>query len=147
MDKIHIASKEDEIRACYPVMVQLRSHLTEQAFVSKVLSQMDDGYRLVYLIIDDRISACAGYRIGTNLAWGKYLYVDDLITDESRRSKGLGKTLFNWLLEQAKQNGCAQLHLDSGLKRMSAHRFYERENMIKAGYHFVIEIVPDASPE
>ena len=36
--------------------------------------------------------------------------------------------------------GCAQLHLDSGVQREKAHRFYFREGMGVNAYHFRIEL-------
>ena len=31
---------------------------------------------------------------------------------------------------------CRQLHLDSGIQREETHRFYEREGISRAGFHF-----------
>ena len=78
----------------------------------------------------------AGFRIGESLAWGRFLYIDDLVTLSSRRSRGFGAALLSWLVEFATKEGCDQLHLDSGIQRKDAHRFYEREGMQLAGYHF-----------
>jgi hypothetical protein len=45
--------------------------------------------------------------------------------------------LLEWLRTHAVDQGCGQLHLDSGLQREAAHRFYEHEGMTKGGFHFV----------
>lgn len=37
---------------------------------------------------------------------------------------------------EAEREGRDQMHLDSGLQRLDAHRFYEREGVKKTGYHF-----------
>ncbi len=68
--------------------------------------------------------AAAGFRIGENLASGKHLYIDDLVTLPAVRSKGYGAALLAWLVELAKSEGAQQLHLDSGTERIDAHRFY-----------------------
>ena len=101
---------------------------------------MEEGYRLVAVLLDEQVAAVAGYRISKNLAWGKYLYVEDFITDQQHRSSGLGKSLLSWLHIEAKNNGCSQLHLDSGSQRLNAHRFYERENMTFASHHYVSQL-------
>jgi len=67
---------------------------------------------------------------------GRILYVDDLSTDEQHRSKGYGKLLLDWLKAEAKAHGCEQLHLDSGVQRERAHRFYCREGLTICCYHF-----------
>ena len=45
-----------------------------------------------------------------------------------------------WLIQQAAEEGCAALHLDSGVQRKDAHRFYLREGMTLASYHFKISV-------
>jgi len=137
---ISIAQTEDELRECFPVMHQLRPHLGENEFIERVQNQAQYSYKVAYLKDETQVVAVTGYRISHGLAWGKFLYVDDLVTDENQRSKGYGKQMLDWLTEQAKQQNCDQLHLDSGMQRKDAHRFYDRENMTRAGYHFSIEL-------
>lgn len=131
-----IVQTEAEIEACYPVMHELRPHLSKEEFVSRVLEQRRQGYELAYVEEDGQPVALAGYRVGQNLAWGKFLYVDDLVTASAHRSRGHGATLLRWLREQAAARGCDQLHLDSGVQRLDAHRFYQREGMQISSYHF-----------
>ena len=74
------------------------------------------------------------------LAFGKLMYVDDLITANNDRSKKYGGNLFDWLVEHAKTNGCVQLHLDSGVHRFSAHRFYLTKRMEISSHHFSLKL-------
>jgi GNAT superfamily N-acetyltransferase len=131
-----IAETEAEIEACYPVMHELRPSLSKEEFVSRVQAQRKQGYELAYVEEEGQPVAIAGYRVGQNLAWGKFLYVDDLVTASEYRSRGHGATLLRWLQEQAVARGCDQLHLDSGVQRLDAHRFYQREGMEISSYHF-----------
>ena len=71
---------------------------------------------------------------------GKTLYVDDLNTDEARRSRGHGKMLMDWLKREAKDRQCLQLQLDSGVQREQTHRFYFREGLTINSYHFRIDL-------
>lgn len=133
---IHIAKTDAEITACYPVMRELRAHLEADRFLAQVRAQESRGYQLAYTVRPEGVVAVAGFRICENLAWGRFLYVDDLVTLPSHRSQGIGGELLAWLREHAVNEGCGQLHLDSGIQRKDAHRFYEREGMSIAGYHF-----------
>ena len=83
MAEIRLARSDDEIRACYPVISQLRSHVGREEFLEHVRRQADEGYRLAFLEIDGRPATVAGYRILHQLVAGKVLYVDDLVTDEA----------------------------------------------------------------
>jgi GNAT superfamily N-acetyltransferase len=122
-------------------MSQLRCHLTEQEYVDAVLRQQQNSpYQLAALIEDGRTCCLAGYRISECLAWGKFLYVDDLVSEGSSRSRNHGKEMMQWLAEEARRNGCKQLHLDSGVQRHGAHRFYLRERMDITCYHFALAV-------
>jgi len=134
---IQLANTDKEIQACFPVMYELRPHLTADEFIQRVRQQEKAGYSLVFLSQQENIPlALAGFRIGENLAWGKFLYVDDWVTLPKHRSQGYGAQLFMWLKEYGVKQGCQQLHLDSGLQRLEAHRFYEQQHIKKTGFHF-----------
>jgi len=141
MDMVIKNNESDkDIQDCFPVMSQLRPHLIAEQFVAQVREQMRDGYRLACVIQDGEVVAVAGYRISRCLSWGKYLYVDDLVTDAARRSQGFGKVLLAWLVEEARHQGCQEFHLDSGVQRKDAHRFYAREGMALLAYHYKLAI-------
>ena len=133
---IRIAHDEEEVRQCYRVMKQLRTHLSESEYQHQVQMQRGEGYAVVYLEEEGVIKSVAGYRIMHTLAWGKCLYVDDLVTESSERSKGYGKQLFEWLVRVARDAGCDQFHLDSGVQRFGAHKFYLGMNMQIRSHHF-----------
>ncbi|MDF1645034.1 MAG: GNAT family N-acetyltransferase [Pseudomonadales bacterium] len=134
--KIQIAETDQQIDACYPVMQELRDHLKKETFVTRVRYQQSSGYLLAFLKDDGIVAAVSGFRIGENLAWGRFLYIDDLVTAQRYRSHGYGSRLLAWLKDYAKQQQCDQLHLDSGLQRVDAHRFYLREGLPKTSFHF-----------
>ena len=64
------------------------------------------------------------------------MYVDDLVTDETQRSRGVGRTLLNYLQDVARKAGCEQFTLDSGTHREQAHKFFFREGMVIASFNF-----------
>jgi GNAT superfamily N-acetyltransferase len=133
---IEPADSIEQIRRCYAVMRELRPHLAESEFVDRVRRQQAHGYRLVCMTETGEPVAVAGFRLLENLAWGRFLYVDDLVTRADRRSEGHGRTLLAWLHDLARREGCQELHLDSGVQRVDAHRFYAREGMDMTSYHY-----------
>ena len=135
------ADTDAAIEACFPVLVQLRPHLTPESLLARVRRQQTEGYRLVARRNGDgTVVACAGYRFLNLLHRGKVLYVDDLVTDERARSAGHGHALMEWLLAEARSAGCDELQLDSGTHRHDAHRFYFREGMHISCYHFSLTL-------
>jgi GNAT superfamily N-acetyltransferase len=142
-------SDEAALAAAWPVMAQLRPNLADAGeFARRVRQQMiDEGYRLVAADDGDgRPRALAGFRIQTMLWRGRSLYVDDLVTDAAVRSGGYGKALFEWLVAEGRRLGCAQLHLDSGVQRFDAHRFYLRQRMAIVGHHFSLSLDERPAP-
>src|SRR5687767_10759507 len=136
MDILPLKTHE-QIANSFPLMSELRRHLDAAAFTAAVARMQKQGYQLAGLF-DPDLRALAGYRFFEMLAMGTVLYVDDLVTAAKHRSKGYGGQLLDWLLAEAKRHGCAYLELDSGVKRLDAHRFYERHGMQKAAFHFSI---------
>jgi GNAT superfamily N-acetyltransferase len=143
MSKIDIglASTPEEIRRCHPVMCELRTQFTDpEKFVERVQRQQRDGYLLAFLEVEGEVRAVAGYRFLESLFAGKFLYVDDLVTAVRDRSLGFGGQLLDWLIKQAREHGCENLELDSGVQRFDAHRFYLLKRMNISSYHFRIKV-------
>ena len=144
---VELARNDEEIASCYPVMRELRPHIAESDFVPRVRQQQGSGYQLAYVTRAGRPVAAAGFRLGQTLAWGRFLYVDDLVTLPSERSQGHGAVLLRWLEERAQEAGCDELHLDSGVQREDAHRFYRRQGLEVSSYHFGRKLTPAEASE
>jgi GNAT superfamily N-acetyltransferase len=128
---------DEEILSTRDVMRQLRPNVPFDEYLAVIRRmKQTDGYQLAALYDENAVRAVAGYRFMEMLHSGKIIYVDDLNTDERFRSKGYGKALLDWLKSEAKAQGCTQIHLDSGVHRESAHRFYFRERLTIRAYHF-----------
>ena len=139
--RITIANTPEEIRRCHLVMRELRPMFHEpEQFVERVLRQQKEGYQLAFLESEGEVCAVAGYRFLESLFSGKFLYVDDLVTRERDRSRSFGGQLLDWLIEQARERGCENLELDSGVQRFGAHRFYFSKRMSISSHHFRIKI-------
>src|SRR5690349_21791067 len=93
------------LAACFGVFLFLRPHLSEAGFIEQVRLQAPEGYRIVYVSKESEVVAAAGYRVATFLAWGRVLYIVDLITHPERKRAGLGSALLDWLIEEGKQLG------------------------------------------
>ena len=139
---IELATTERQICSCHAVMRQLRPHLDdEQKFLEQVLRQLKEGYYLAYLDDREGVKACAGFRFLEFLAWGKVLYLDDLVSDAAARKKGHATALLKWVLNRAKNAHCDQVHLDSGPHRHDAHRLYLNDGFKIIGYHFSLDTI------
>jgi GNAT superfamily N-acetyltransferase len=53
-------------------------------------------------------------------------YIENVIVDKNYRKKGIGKKIMEMAIEYAKENNCYKVVLQSGIKRVEAHSFYEK---------------------
>ena len=132
---------EEEFRAAWPVMRELRDHLDEETYLKRVADMRSSGYRLIAVEEDGAIVALAGIGREKNLYYGSYMWVYDLITTETARSKGHGLALLRRVEEIAREEGCEVLALSSALHRLDAHRFYlEKAGMEKRSFTFIKDL-------
>jgi GNAT superfamily N-acetyltransferase len=136
---IRIAESDGDLEKISAVLLELRPAFDRDGLIAQIKEQMRLGYRVAFLESAGGVECVAGFVIGTKLAWGRHLYVDDLVTTERLRSKGSGAKMIAWLKAYARAHGCNQLHLDSGVQRFEAHRFYLREGFDISSHHLSIK--------
>lgn len=138
---VKIMDMDDELLSIFNVIRQLRPHIKKDDFLKQIRRlQHNYGFNIAAVIHDEEVKAVAGYRITESLAWGRYFYLDDFITDEASRRQGYASFLWSWLMIQAKENNCEQFHLDSGVHRHDVHRFYLKGGLDITCHHFQMPI-------
>lgn len=131
------ADTDDERRACYAVMRELRPHLrSEEEFMQRTGRAADESYRILAAWEQGKVTALAGYRFQENLVYGKFLYVDDLVSAEHARGKRWGERLLKALDVVAAEAGCVRLVLDTGMTNALAQRFYFRQGLLTSSIRF-----------
>jgi ribosomal protein S18 acetylase RimI-like enzyme len=135
------AQTQADLTACFEVMRQLRPHLkSAEEFLARVALQEAQGYRLLAVWEDGMPVALAGYRRLDNLIHGRFIYVDDLITDAHARGHGHGDRLLAELHRLGRADGCERLVLDTALGNALAQRFYFRFGLLARGLHFSLDL-------
>lgn len=109
----------------FDLIKELRPHLSFEEF--KYILNHADNYQMVGLEEEHRLVALMGYRILHDFVHGKHVYIDDLVTAATERSKGHGAVLLKHAEEIARENSCKNLRLCTGTENEAGKRFYERE--------------------
>lgn len=104
-----------------------RAHMVEMFAEGAGLIQLYDG---------GEVRALAVWRAFHTTYCGYRLEIDDLVTDETQRSKGYGATLLAFVNGKARAMGCDRLTLNSGTQRARAHAFYFRQGLHIQAFHF-----------
>lgn len=133
--RIDLITTDEERLACFDVLAELRPSLVRERFLEDLRRMATQGFALAALW-DPEVRAVAGFRPMEMFSTGPILYVDDLVTAAAHRGHGYGAALLTFLNKHAQATSCRFLELDSGLKRLEAHRFYRREGMEEVALHF-----------
>ncbi len=136
LETIFTAQSDADIDRCFETFHFLRPHIEPSSFLTQIRRQQQDNYQILALAVNDKVLSVAGYRISEFLAWGKILYIDDLSTHPEARGKGYASRLLDELVQIAKTNQCAQIHLDSGHQRFTAHKLYLNKGFQINSHHF-----------
>ena len=114
---------------------QLRPKLPAD-YAGKMKKVFSEGGEMCVAVESGEVTGLAVFRKFENTHVGGRFYLDDLVTDESRRSTGVGKALIAWLENEARKRGCPGFDLESGTHRTHAHKFYFREGFLITAFSF-----------
>ena len=109
-------------------------------YAAHMAEMFAEGARLIQLVDQGAVRALAVWRAFHTTYCGYRLEIDDLVTDETQRSKGYGATLLGFVEAKARAMGCDTLTLNSGTQRTRAHRFYFREGLHIQAFHFTRDL-------
>jgi GNAT superfamily N-acetyltransferase len=116
-----------DLERAYVVLRELRQTLERDDFFSLYQSARHrDEYEMAGIEENGTLVAVMGYRILFDFVHGKHLYIDDLVTTGSCRSKGYGARLLSFAEAEAKRHGCRGLRLCTGVENERGKVFYER---------------------
>ena len=133
-----LLQSEEELKPVASVLLQLRPQFDLNGLVTRIKMQQKNRYKLAYVVSDGKVLCVAGFVTGYKLAWGKHIYIDDMVTHEKYRSTGAGKFLIEWFKSYAKENGYEEIHIDSSVLRFLSHKFYLGRGFHIASHHFSI---------
>jgi GNAT superfamily N-acetyltransferase len=82
------------------------------------------------------IGLCSAYLDLNSVRFGLRCWVEDLVVDPGRRSRGVGGALLDATAAWARERSATHLELDTGLARTDAQRFYERRDPDAVGHSY-----------
>jgi ribosomal protein S18 acetylase RimI-like enzyme len=144
--KVIVVQDDRETGACFEAMRSLRHDLkTRNRFVEQISRQRREAGYVLLAARDEQhnILGVAGFRVLENLMHGVHIYVDDLVTLEQYRGRGVGTELMRLILSRARDIRCKKILLDTGTENEMAHLFYSRLGFSKTAYRFS-KIVADS---
>ena len=126
-----------EIDSILPLVAQQNPNVTPAQMAARLAEMRERGYRCIGAYMSDELAGIAGLWTGCRFWCGKYIDADNVVVAESHRNLGVGTKLMDWIHAEGRRLGCEVAVLDSYVTYVDAHRFYERLDYEKVGYHFV----------
>ncbi len=104
---------------------------------TELLEIINDDSRPIFVFVDSNENVLGyafciyqQYRDNNILTDIKTLYIDDICVDENARGKGIGKSLYNYVIDFAKENCFYNVTLNVWSCNPGAISFYEKMGMI-----------------
>ena len=79
---------------------------------------------------------------GLTLQGGWRALVEGVRIDAGMRSRGLGRTMFEWAIARARERGCRLIQLTTDKSRPDAKRFYESLGFVASHEGMKLQLVP-----
>lgn len=114
---------------------QLRDKLPAD-YAGRMKEIFANGSEMAVAVEDGRVAGITVFRVIEKTLTGREMHCDDLVTDQTRRSSGVGHALMEYLERVGRERSCEVLSLDSGTQRQQAHKFYFREGLPITAFHF-----------
>ena len=127
----------DEMVDQITVLNELYPDLNQEEYAADLAEMLPHNYGQVAVFEEDECLGISGFWIGRKLWCGKYLELDNIVVCSKHRSKGVGKLIFDYLHNKAKENGCTMIALDSYTTNYKAHKMFYNEGFAPRGFHFI----------
>lgn len=127
--------RPDLLAAAERVHRQLRPHL-QADYAGRMKEVLAGGAEMAVAEAGGEVLGVTVFRVLEKTHSGRELYCDDLVTDEAKRSTGVGHALIAYMERICRERDCDTFSLDSGTQRQQAHKFYFREGMTITSFHF-----------
>lgn len=128
---------KEEMLESFDVLLEVYPTMTMEEYDRELDVMIPHNYGQVVVMDGNAIAGLTGFWIGSKLWCGKYLELDNVVVAERYRSKGVGKMLFDFMEERAKEEKCTMLALDSYTTNFKAHKFFYGQGFAPRGFHFI----------
>ncbi|MDX2128761.1 MAG: GNAT family N-acetyltransferase [Chloroherpetonaceae bacterium] len=129
--RIKELQSEAELKVGFPVIRELRGHLSESEFLTIYFeAKKRDDFRIYGAFDETKMDQCLGI-LSVRTLWdflhGKHLLIDEVVVSKEARAKGIGSELVRFAESMAVAQGCDMLRASAGVLNELAKHLYERE--------------------
>ncbi|WP_139959439.1 GNAT family N-acetyltransferase [Flavicella sediminum] len=126
-----------ELVSIIPLLQQLNKTTPEHILKERLKDMSTQNYKCIGIYIDAKLVGISGLWFLTRHYIGKTVEPDHVVIDEAFRGQQLGKQLFEWIYNYAKEIGYEATELNAYTGNRKSHKFYLNEGYEIYGYHFI----------
>ncbi len=132
-----------DLNSVYSMVCALENSVLEKQKFENIFYNNLRNNNIHYIIAEssDNVVGFMSVHIQTLLHHsGLVAEIQELFVHEDVRGGGVGRRLVDYAKQIASKNKCEILEVSCNIKREAAHKFYEREGLMKTHYKFTIHI-------
>ena len=130
--------RDDICGICALINCEIGYNVAENDLALRIKQmQADKNYCIFVAENNNEVIAFIGVHISLAFEYsGKIARIVALAVKKEYQNKGIGKSLIQKAQNYSAENGISIIMLNSGLNRIGAHHFYEKQGFYKKGYSF-----------
>ncbi|WP_300627691.1 GNAT family N-acetyltransferase [uncultured Thomasclavelia sp.] len=135
--------KEDDIKGIYYLLKNVLGYTVsfEEFYTRVLLMSNDENYYILVACNESQVIGFIGLQLGYAFEiTGKVMRIIALAVANEYQNKGIGKQLVKESEKFALKDNATVITLNSGLSRLEAHKFYEKQGFYKKGYSFMKKV-------
>jgi GNAT superfamily N-acetyltransferase len=136
MELRELETKEEMLNN-FSVIQEMYPTITLEEYSRELDIMLPHNYGQVAVYDGSTCAGLTGYWVGSKLWCGRYMELDNVIVSEKYRGHGVGKQIFTFMEQKARDLNCTMLALDSYTDNFKAHKFFYEQNYVPRGFHFI----------
>lgn len=129
---------KEDINIFLPLVHELMGNTVNDTVLKQRFEAMfEQHYECHGIYSDDMLAGVFGLWFATRHYCGKTCEPDHVFILPQYRRGGLGKDVFDWIFNYARDKGCVTSELNSYVSNYPSHKFYLNADYEILGYHFL----------
>jgi len=120
-----------------PLLAQVNKKTSREILLQRIHEMVKENYKCLGIYDNEVLIGICGLWFLTRHYCGKTIEPDHVMIEPHYQSKGLGKLLFEWIFNYAKENGYEASELNTYVNNTRSHKFYYNLGYQIKGFHFV----------
>ncbi|MEL6810914.1 MAG: GNAT family N-acetyltransferase [Bacteroidota bacterium] len=131
----------EEILSIVPLLYQLNDgNISEKTLETRTQEMVNQNYECLGIYDEEHLIGICGMWFQTRHYAGRSCEIDHVIIGDSHRNQGIGGKMMEFIYQYARKKECNWVELNTYVHNFPSHKFYNNQDFIAKGYHFIKDI-------